>query len=44
MIKSAMVWEMLLGCKYNHVKLEEGCDVTGNDVKAAQEAYKKVTE
>jgi hypothetical protein len=42
-MKPTMVGETLLGYKYNLVKLGEGCDVARNDVKAAQEAYEKVT-
>jgi hypothetical protein len=37
MMKAALVWEMLLGCKHNHAEHGEGCDAAGNDTEAAQE-------
>ena len=42
--KPTMVWETLLGCRYNHVKQEEGRDGAGNGVRAAQESEEEMTE
>jgi hypothetical protein len=32
-MKATMVWETSLGCKHNHVKHGEDCDVVENNVK-----------